>query len=188
MPDTFSWKSVSGVGLALLGLSCAASCASPGGNREPRTAYLRTDSTEIAVTSHPNVHSYSGAIGFVLINNGDKPVSRSGCSSPTGPDLEKKVNGRWVPAIYPINALCRRVPDFSWESGPTYPRALGFNVFERGHGLPELLVDSINGVYRLHWILTEGRKADATGARKIEAVSNEFRMKLRPATDAEVSH
>jgi hypothetical protein len=48
-----------------------------------------------------------------------------------------------------------------------------------GHNMmPELKVDSIDGTYRLRWIFSEGTEA-SRDARKVEGISNEFRMVLR---------
>lgn len=164
-----------------LGLPYLVACQSFGGNHEPLSAFLRTDSTEVSVQFRSN--AYVARIGFVLINNTGKPISRAGCGGPGWPEVEKRVNGRWVPAYYPVYLACRTIPDFSWENGARYQDAVAFMAFEPGHRtMPELMVDSIDGVYRLHWGFSEGREAGAKGARRVEAISNEFRMILRPIT------
>lgn len=161
-----------------LALTYQVACASLSRNRKPLSAYLHTDSTEIGVQFRGN--AYVARIGFVLINNTGGPISRAGCGGPGWPDVEKKVNERWVPAYYPVYLACRMIPDFSWESGAAHRDAVAFMAFEPGHRMmPELLVDSIDGVYRLHWNFSEGREAGAKGARRVEAISNEFRMVLR---------
>ena len=53
--------------------------------------------------------------------------------------------------------------------------------------MPELEVDSIDGVYRLHWGFTEGPNASADKARRVNAVSNEFRMILRSSAPSSIT-
>jgi hypothetical protein len=125
-------------------------------------------------------NAYVAKIGFVFWNNTAKPVSRAGCGGLGWPDLEKKVNGRWVAAYSRVYLACQTYPDSWVESGTVYRDVLQFLAFEHGHQMgPELLVDSIDGVYRLRWDFTEGRNASAKGARRVEAISNEFRMVVR---------
>jgi hypothetical protein len=58
---------------------------------------------------------------------------------------------------------------------------VSFLAFEPGHRMePELQVESIDGVYRLRWGFSTRREAGAQGSREVEAISNEFRMVLRP--------
>lgn len=164
--------------LLTLGLTSLVTCEALVRSRGHLTASLRTDSTEIGV--HSGGNAYFAKIGFVYVNNTGKPVSRAGCGGPGWPQLEKGVNGRWVPAYYAVYMVCRTIPDFWLESGMPYRDVLQFIAYERGHNTgPELLVDSIDGVYRLRWDFTEGRDATARGARRVEAISNEFRMVLR---------
>jgi hypothetical protein len=163
----------------MLALIYQVACASLSGNREPLSASLHTDSTEIGV--HFRGNAYVARIGFVFTNNTGGPISRAGCGGPGWPDVEKKVNERWVPAYYPVYLACRIIPDFSLESGATHRDTIGFMAFEPGHRMgPEILVDSIDGVYRLHWNFSTGREAGAKGSREVKAISNEFRMILRP--------
>jgi hypothetical protein len=138
---------------------------------------LVTDSA--AITVYHRGIGYMTDIGFTLSNNSGKPISRAGCGGPGWPDIEKKVDGRWTPAFYQIYLLCRRIPDFSWDTGAQVHDVLHFGAVEKGHHVgPELLVTSIDGIYRLRWTFTEGRVADAKGARRITTTSNEFRMTL----------
>jgi hypothetical protein len=127
-----------------------------------------------------NGKAYFAKIGFVYVNDTGKPVSRAGCGGPGWPDLEKNVAGRWVQAYWPVYLACRIIPDFVLASGATYHGVLEFLAFEPGHNImPLLLVDSIDGVYRLRWDFSEGEVAGAKGVRRVEAISNEFRMVLR---------
>jgi hypothetical protein len=143
--------------------------------RPPLRAQLRTDSTLIAV--HFSGHGYAANIGFEFTNTTSDTISMLGCVGIPDPAVEKLVNGVWRPAYEPFYALCRSSPDFALSSGDTMRRVIRFSAAARGERvMPQLLVDSINGVYRLHWIWTAGAKADARNARRVEAVSNQFRM------------
>ena len=152
-------------------------CQTLGGRRPQLHASLVTDSAAVAVY-HRGI-GYTAKIGFTFTNSSGRTVSRAGCGGPGWPDLEKKVGTRWVPAYYPVMLTCRTSPDFSWEPGQQFRDVLRMAVTERGHNFfPQLEVDSIDGIYRLHWSFTEGRDAGAKGARSVEAISNEFLMKL----------
>jgi hypothetical protein len=123
--------------------------------------------------------SYFAKIGFVFVNTTPNPISRAGCGGPGYPDLEKKVGEQWVLAYSPIYAMCRTIPDFSLPSGGTYRGVLELMAAVPGHNMmPELKVDSIDGTYRLRWVFSEGTAA-SRDARKVEGISNEFRMVLR---------
>ena len=103
------------------------------------------------------------------------------------PELEKLVNDNWVVAYRPVYLACLSLPDFSLASGATYRNEVSFMAAPKGtNTFPQLEVDSINGVYRLRWVLREGpgirSAADLTNrhdARLVEAISNQFRMTLR---------
>jgi hypothetical protein len=145
---------------------------------EPLHAPIVTDSSEISVLFRDN--AYVAKIGFTFTNTTGHPISRAGCGGPGWPDVEKKVDDRWMPAYYPVYLLCRTIPDFSLEPGAQIRDQVSFMAFARGHNtMPELMVDSIDGVYRLHWSFTEGRNASTENARRVDAVSNEFRIVLR---------
>jgi hypothetical protein len=93
--------------------------------------------------------------------------------------LEKKLNDQWVAAYYPFYPMCLTKPDFMLESGQKYSGILEFMAFEPGNRTgPELVVDSIDGIYRLRWDFAEGTDATAKGARRVQSISNEFRMVL----------
>lgn len=155
-------------------------CNSFRGVATPLRAPLTTDSTEVIVLFRGN--AYVANIGFTFRNTTGRIISRVGCGGPGVPDLEKKVNGRWVPAYYAAVLACRISPDHFWNPGWSTHEVLRFMAFEPGHNImPELKVDSIDGVYRLHWDFREGRDASARRARRVEATSNEFHMTLRSA-------
>jgi hypothetical protein len=152
-------------------------CQTLSGPKQPLSASLRTDSAQIGVRH--SSFAYMAEIGFVYTNTTAKPVSKAGCGFPPFPELEKKVNDRWVAAYYPIYLLCLTKPDFMLRSGETYHGVLNFTAYERGHNTaPTLEVDSIDGTYRLRWDFAEGTDATVEGTRSVEAVSNEFRMVL----------
>ena len=161
-----------------LSLILLASCQSLRASREPLLVPIHTDSSEIDVELRGN--AYVGKIGFAFVNNTGGPISRAGCGGPGWPGVEKKVNNRWVTAYDQMYLLCRTSPDFFLENGALYRHVVSFMAYEPGHQIgPELLVDSIDGVYRLHWGFATGRVPDAKGARAVELISNEFRMTLR---------
>ncbi|MFL5481711.1 MAG: hypothetical protein ACJ8AK_05935 [Gemmatimonadaceae bacterium] len=103
------------------------------------------------------------------------------------PELEKLVHGSWTAAYHPVYLACLSLPDFSLASGATYRNEVRFMAAPKGSTtFPQLEVDSINGIYRLHWVLREGagfrNAANLTNrqdARTVEAISNQFRMTLR---------
>jgi hypothetical protein len=120
-------------------------------------------------------HSYGASIGYQFVNTTANPMSALGCGGPPAPELQKLVNGHWTPAYYPFVPACRVTPDFALPGGGKLRGVVAFNAAR-----PELLVDSIDGVYRLYSLWTEGTQADAPNARRVEAISNQFRLVLRP--------
>lgn len=164
--------SVVAAAIAISVVACAHGLSDP-----QLTASLRTDSTQIGVQATDL--SYSAKIGFVYINTTGSPVAKAGCGSPPYPDLQKNVDGKWVSAYSPAYLLCLTKPDFSVPSGGTFHGTLEFWAAKPNQNWePKLLVDSIDGVYRLEWDFVEGTDTDVKGARIVKAVSNEFRMVL----------
>jgi len=158
-------------------LSYTLACETLGVSRRPLTASLRTDSAEIGVQL--SEYTYHAKIGFVYVNTTSEPVAKAGCGFPAFPGLEKKVDGKWVEAYYPFYAACLTKPDFTLPRGGTYRGVLQFLAFQAGHQAgPELRVDSIDGVYRLEWDFVQGTDVSVKNARRVNAVSNEFRMVL----------
>jgi hypothetical protein len=144
----------------------------------PLRAQLRTDSTDIGVSFGGEI--YSAKIGFLFMNTTGGPISIAGCGGPPMPVAEKLVNGNWVGAYYPAYPACRATPDFTLPAGASYRNEVDFMPGRRGgHMGPFLEVDSINGVYRLHWGARTGTDAYAPGSRAVDAISNHFRMTLR---------
>jgi hypothetical protein len=163
--------------IAIGALAYVVGCETLAPSTPPLAASLRTDSTEIG--AHRSGFYYLANIGFVYTNTTAKPVSMAGCG-PRFPELEKNVGGKWVAAYYPVYLACLTKPDFMIESGATFRGVLQFMASEPGHNtMPELNVDSIDGIYRLRWDFREGTDATAPGTRSVESISNEFRMVLR---------
>jgi hypothetical protein len=159
-------------------LSWLVACQALIPSRRPLLVSIHTDSAEVGV--HFNQNTYFGKIGFFFVNDTGKPLSRAGCGGPGWPALEKNVDGHWVPAYYQIYLACRTMPDFFLPPGGTYRSVLDFMAFEPGHNKgPELLVKTIDGVYRLHWGFVAAQNTDEEGASQVELISNEFRMVLR---------
>jgi hypothetical protein len=156
---------------------CLVACQTLGFSRKPLTASLRTDSAQVAV--HRSGIGYIANIGFAYTNTTDKLVSKAGCGGPYFPALEKKVKNRWVSAYAPNYLACLVDPSLVVESGETYHGTLPYRVYEPGHHtVPTVQVDSIDGLYRLRWVLSQGPRETAEGARRVESTSNEFRMVL----------
>jgi hypothetical protein len=130
---------------------------------------------------------YFANIGFTFVNNSGDVISQAGCGAPGSPLVEKKVNGNWVAAYYPIYLLCLTKPDFTWEPGTRTAGTVTFSAFEPGHKKePTLRIDTIDGTYRLHWGFTKGRDAGAKGAKRYDVVSNEFQLVLATSAPAGV--
>jgi hypothetical protein len=74
---------------------------------------------------------------------------------------------------------CLTKPDFMVPSGATIHNTFQFLAAEPGHNTePTLLVDSIDGIYRLRWSMAEGIDSERKGARTLTSTSNEFSMVL----------
>jgi hypothetical protein len=160
-----------------------ATCRTLQRSRAPLDAELRTDSSEVGV--HFGGEVYVAKIGFVFRNTTAGPISLGGCGGPPMPQLEKLVSGSWVAAYYPFYPACRTFPDFVLNAGATYRNSVTVMAAPRGAKTgPQMEVDSVNGVYRLHWIWNEGKGPDSPiqrgpTPRRVEAISNQFRMILR---------
>lgn len=169
--------------LPVLSVSYLLACQTLRPYSRPLHASLRTDSAEFGVRLADSV--YMAKIGFVYVNTTGGVVSKAGCGRPPDPLVEKRVAGEWIPAYNPVYLACLTKPDFRLESGATFRDVIEFRAYERGGNTwPKLLVDSIDGIYRLRWDFVEGFDATDTTARRVEAVSNEFRMILRAAPRA----
>jgi len=104
-------------------------------------------------------------------------VAKAGCGGPPYPDLQKKVGEKWVAAYYPVYAACLSKPDFTVPSGGTFRGTLDFFAAKPGQNTaPELLVDSIDGLYRLEWDFVQGTDTETSKGRIVKSFSNEFRM------------
>jgi N-acetylglutamate synthase-like GNAT family acetyltransferase len=175
------WTKSLATALSMLLIVFAGACSSLNPSKLQPTGSLHADSAEIHVRRSD--FTYFANIPFVYTNTTPRAVSIAGCGGPYWPALDKKVNDRWVEAYYRIQLGCLVKPDFRIESGQTYRDILKFSAYEPGHNTgPELRVDSIDGTYRLRFVFVEGTDATAEGTRRVEAISNEFRMVLSDAS------
>jgi hypothetical protein len=163
--------------LAVGSLLWFGACQSLRPSRTALTAPIRTDSVQIGVRHRG--FTYRADIGFVFTNTTPNPVSTSSWCPPFQ-ILEKKVLDHWVAATNFKNCLASGTTyALTIESGKSYRDDLQFWASDRGHsGWPELMLDSIEGTFRLRWDFVEGKDVYAKGARKVEGISNEFQMVL----------
>jgi hypothetical protein len=160
----------------MISLQFLAACQTLGISDRPASALLRTDSTEIG--AHMSGYYYLAKIGFAFTNTTPNTISHGGCGGPGFPQVEKKVGEQWVLAYSQVYLDCRN-PPMMIPSGETYQAVLPFMASAPGHNEePSLLVDSIDGTYRLRWAFSEGTGGGYTSARKVEGISNEFHMTL----------
>jgi hypothetical protein len=162
--------------LAIGAIALLGACQTLGSSSEA-TASLRTDSVQVVL--HRSGVNYLADIGFLYTNTTTKPVSRVACGMAPPPELEKKVDGRWVAAYGPVTVNCGM--DWYWvvKVGESHRGVLNFMAAEPGHDTyPALKVDSIDGIYRLRLDFAEGANPRVKGMRIVSSVSNEFRMVL----------
>jgi len=131
----------------------------------PVSLVLRSDSAEVTVARGVT------KIPFLLVNITEKAFRAGGCL----PQLQKKVNEKWVTADFGTVLGCE---GGLLEPGATSRDTLPVFTTNLVNNLQG--VNSIDGVYRLRWTFVEGKDREARRARKVEAVSNEFRMVFRP--------
>jgi hypothetical protein len=163
--------------LAAVLVVCPGACQTLGLSRQPLTTPIRTDSVQIGVRH--GGYTYKAEIGLVFTNTTPNPVSTA-IWCPPFQRLEKRVQDHWVRATGYNNCLTSTsMPGLTIESGQSYRDVFQLLASDRGHGgWPELQVDSIEGIFRLRWDFVEGTDPSATNARKVEGISNEFRMVL----------
>jgi hypothetical protein len=144
---------------------------------------MKTDSALYEVRFNRGL--YMATVGFTYRNRSSVVLSRVGCRGPRSPDLEKKVGDRWVLAYGNIYPLCKDVPDFALLPGEASHSAFELGVFATGpHRGPLLMVESIEGVFRLRSEFTVGRDATARDAARRQLLSNEFRLVLSQRASA----
>jgi hypothetical protein len=144
---------------------------------------MRTDSAVYEVEFNRGL--YMATVGFTYRNRSSVVLSRVGCRGPRSPDLEKKVGDRWVLAYNQIYLLCKDVPDFALRPGESSHSEFLLGVFATGpHRGPLLMVDSIEGVFRLRSEFTGGHDATAKDAAKRQLFSNEFHLVLSQRASA----
>lgn len=166
--------------LLVLGTTLSVACSSASAPKTAMEVSLATDSARFAVQFNGSL--FTGRIGYTLTNASDDILSMTGCHAPRGPNLEKQVNGSWIVAYDQIFLLCRTIPDFTWQPGTKTPASLDLFVAPRGTNIrPQWNVDTIDGVYRLHWYFAIGPDPTAEGARMVEVLSNTFRLSTTAA-------
>jgi hypothetical protein len=139
---------------------------------------LTTDAAEYTVRLENGM--YSASIGYTYMNRSGRAVSATHCHTPPPPILEKSVGSEWVRAYDPVQLLCISIPHFQIGPGQTYRGTLHFSASEPGRNVfPVLKVDEIPGTYRLRRILRAGPDPEARAAPTVEAISNEFQLKLQ---------
>lgn len=165
------------IAASLAGTTAVLGCVRPNARAE-ESFQLRTDSSQYTVVMGDGW--YRAEIGYVFTNRSDESVSQTYCREPTPPQLEKDVNGTWTLAFATVQLACRSVTPFVVRPDHEYRGVLHMVVSPPGQNrAPELLVDSIPGVYRLRWVLRSGDNPDAVAARDVETVSNTFRLDLK---------
>jgi hypothetical protein len=140
------------------------------------SALMRTDTTEFSVAR--SGQSYGAKIGFVFENTAGGAISSGMCL----PNVEKRVMRKgkqvWEAVSFGVVIGCdgRRV-----FRGQTLQEFLLFSAPNmETYMSPGHWINTIDGTYRLGWLFVEGTALASRRARRIEAVSNEFHMTLRP--------
>jgi len=171
-----SYCMIQRAGIATLCLCFLGACKTLS-QSEAALPLMRTDSTEISVGRGDQ--SYFARIGFVLVNTTSGPITSGMCL----PNAEKKVVGKkgkekWEAVSWGVVMGCERA---GFKQGESYRESLPFwpPNLER-YMSPDHWVNTIDGTYRLRWVFVKGTDPVSGGARKIEVVSNEFHMTLRP--------
>jgi hypothetical protein len=128
--------------------------------------------------------AYSATIGYVLRNRGRTSLSSNYCYSAPVPVLEKELGDkRWVAAYQGVTLTCKVDPPFRIAPGDVYRGVLRMVVARpEARQIPRLLVDSIQGTYRLHWRLLSGSYPDAASAPVVDLYSTAFQLVSFPAT------
>jgi hypothetical protein len=169
-------------GLLLAGaFGILGACHIPSAMRAPSggRAYIVVDSN--AFTVRYERPAYRAQIRYTYINKSGQTVSADYCKEPGPPALEKEVApGQWVTAYSPVMLLCQAIPPFRLVTGASYRGQLAvFAVMNNTDNVwPTWRVDSVPGVYRLHWTLRAGPNPDDRTKPMIDAVSSSFRLTL----------
>jgi hypothetical protein len=141
-------------------------------DEKPVDAPIQTDKKEykVAVTQR----SVKFTISYSFVNRTGGPVLLPSCKKPYRPLLEKKVEGRWEPAVDPVAFLCGG-PPIRIAPGKTYRDSFEVEAFLPGNNMrPELKIDAqeIEGVYRLVHVFSGQHRTFPLSER----VSNEFKL------------
>jgi hypothetical protein len=139
---------------------------------KPVDAPIQTDKKIYKVAVTPQ--SVKFTINYNYENRTGGVVILPTCKRPYRPLLEKKVEGRWVTVVHPIELMCAG-PPVRIEPGETYRDKFEVEAFLPGNNMhPELKVDiqEIEGVYRLVHVFTWQNQPLPLEDR----VSNEFKL------------
>ncbi len=147
-------------------------------NLEPRPEHAVLSVTPSEIKVQQNGGNYTAAIPFVYVNTTPNPVFVSSCGDQSQL-LEKKLDGKWIVAWAPMRLMCRVIPDYSIASGGSASGVFRLSTSTSTEGrFHEWYGGSIEGTYRLRWDFVGGTDAGAPGARRINTVSNEFKIIL----------
>jgi len=149
---------------------------------EPSSMLLSNDK-QGSVTYRPK--AFKVTINSTYTNRTGSTVYIPVCQVPSQPNLEKKVEGKWVVAYGPGGRLCRGVP-VRIEPGETYRDTFKVEAFwPRQNGNLDFFDEEIEGTYRLVYDLHDiyihpmGREPDRLLPLE-ERISNEFRLIRKP--------
>jgi hypothetical protein len=141
-------------------------------DEKPVEAPIQTDKKvyKVAVTQR----SVKFAINYSYVNRTGGVVFLPSCKKPYRPSLEKKVEGRWTPAVEAIGIMCGG-PPIRIAPGKTYRGSFEVEAFLPGNNMhPELKIDvnEIEGVYRLAHVFSGQNQPFPLEKR----ISNEFNL------------
>jgi hypothetical protein len=141
-------------------------------NEKPVDAPIQTDKKMYKVAVTPQ--SVKFTINYSYVNRTGGAVFLPSCKKPYRPTLEKKVEGRWVAAVDPIEPMCAGAP-VRIGPGKTYRDKFEVEAFLPGNDMnPKLKVDVrvIEGVYRLVHVFSGQKRPLPLEDR----ISNEFEI------------
>ena len=95
-------------------------------------------------------------IPFVYRNQTGEEVYLGRCSGVHEPRLEKRVDGKWIPAYRETEKMCLEEPA-EVEAGGTYEHALNVEASKEPNTYPSFEAREIPGTYRLVWDYVYGQ-------------------------------
>ena len=136
-------------------------------------ALMRTDTTEIRVWRSGD--TYLTRIGFVLANKTAGTISSGMCMPNVEKSVTRKGKQAWEVVSFGVVLGCDRT---GFHQSEVYRERALFSAPNLEKFMsPDHWINAIDGTYRLRWSFVEG--GDRTsGARRLDAVSNEFHMTL----------